>query len=95
MMKKDTWIIVMIVSTLIMICLILGLTLAYAEPKRVTTAEQQAALTQKQQRRQSIKAEITDYATIEKQIDDARNVDDVKVILKKLARVAVLQSGGE
>lgn len=37
-MSKDTWIFVMIVSTLIMVCLILGLTLAYSQPMVITPA---------------------------------------------------------
>ncbi len=95
MVKEDTWITVMIVSTLIMVCLILGLTLAYAEPKRVISADQQAVVMQKHQRKQDIKAEITDYATISQQIDAVKNMEDVKEILRKLAKVAALQSVGE
>lgn len=94
-MKKDLSICLTIVSTLIAGCLILGLTPAYAEPKRVITAEQQDAVMQKKQRKQAIKTEIAGYAAIEQQIDKVNNIEDVKAILKKLAKVAVLQSGGE
>ena len=94
-MNKDTSRTVMIISTLVMLCLIFGLTLAYAEPKRITSAEQQDAVAQKKQRKQDIKAQIPDYATIEQQIDAANGLAELKVVLKKLAKVAVLQSGGE
>ncbi|MEO5360621.1 MAG: hypothetical protein H7843_09245 [Nitrospirota bacterium] len=95
MVKEDTWVIVMIVSTLIMVCLIFGLTLVYAEPKRVISADQQVVVMQKHQRKQDIKAEIADYDTISQQIDSVKNMEDVKVILRKLAKVAALQSDGE